>query len=251
MSRIRGLIASMVGLLVSAVAVPTSATIVTFGFEGPVAAPGGDTYIRGQITYDSDTAGRVDLGTNNPIRQFDRGDALVYDGAVRSISFATENISRSYDFGDARVLNDFEPCVHLRNDSCIQWGTEPDELRFYLDYEDPLQEFVIVGRDQTLLSSGALPDRIPTEGLERVELYWQEISADGGSLLSIVGNSLRIVPAAIPEPGTVGLLIVALLGFGTGPWLRQTRSESNGSDEHRRWPERRVMIRRAACELRG
>lgn len=208
MRRACRIIASILGLLFSAMAGPSSATIVTFGFEGPVGTSPRSlgTYIRGQITYDTDTA------SQNEASPGEHGDALRYEGAVLSITFATENISRRYDFGTVQLWNDY--------------ASDPDWIRFIVDWEDPLQELVITGRDRNFLASGALPEHIPTEGIERVDLFWNETSDD--EVFELVSNSLRIIPAAIPEPDSVGLFIAALLGFGTGCWLRQTRSQIEG-----------------------
>ena len=194
MRRILGTVSLTLGLLTYLVAGPATATIVTFGFEGPVTirfaeSPAIDSFIRGEIAYDTRTPGR------------DYGGTWFYQDAIVSMRFSTESVTRSYEFGD----------IGVQNSTSLDPGLDPDWIRFLLDFEDPLQEIYIYGTDQGYLSSQELPDPLPTNGIDRVYMNWVE--GFDGDYFEISSNSLRIIPAAIPEPGSVGLLIASLLSI--------------------------------------
>ena len=194
------------------------ATLVSFEFEGPATSVAEGTYVTGKVTYDT-TAPRIDI--RGP---FDIGDSFLYTGAITSFSFMTETVSGAYSGGDIQLWNDYERCLHVTSTGCLNYQTELERLHFQIDdFADVISSsvsLILLGEDQSFLSSGNLPEMVPTEGYFRTDFFWEYVSVDEDLL--IASNDIQVIPQAIPEPGKLLLLCIGLLALCISSWLRST-----------------------------
>lgn len=186
----------------------TWATIISFEFEGPVLSTPENlgTFVTGKVTYDT-MAPRIDGGGI-----FDKGDRFLYVGAITSFEFMTETVSGAYSGGNIQLWNDYESCLHVTSTGCLNYLEELDRLVFSVDdFADvgfSNVSIYLIGEDQSFLSSGDLPEKVPTEGYFRNYFTWTYIHGDED--LTIRGD-IQIPSQTVPEPNTLLLILVGLI----------------------------------------
>lgn len=200
----KNLIASLTALFLVFLSTACTAALVSFEFEGPVNGEG--TFVTGSITYDTTSP------VNDIASPWDLGDRLLYTSAIVSFSFTTENVARSYDTGVIQLWNDYDRCVAYTSAECLLYKEETDKLFFEVN-PSPTESALLIflGTDQSLLSSGSLPESVPTEGLWRIDFFWDDFS-DGGDL-SIASNNITLI-SEVPVPTTLALIGLGLVGIG-------------------------------------
>ena len=173
------------------------AKLVTIEFEGPVTAgfyadPASvtESFLTGKVTYESNTQGSDIRGP------FDRGDRNFFPGAVVSLSFSSPEFSRSYSGSGIQLFNDYQPCTGRSQGRCIQYGEpERDRLHFIENATEDHAEFIIIGKDQSLLSSGDLPVAFSFQDVSRVDFFWD-------STIGFVGsNDIRLTSVSVSAQG--------------------------------------------------
>jgi len=196
------------------------ATLMSFEFEGPVLSTPETlgTFVTGEVTYNT-MSPRIDV--RGP---YDKGDRYLYTGAITSFLFQTETISGAYSGGDIQLWNDYVMCLTVTSTGCLNYQEETDRLYFNVrDFADVGSSgtFIILsGEDQSFLSSGDLPERVPTEGYERQTFTWYYVHGDEDLTVS---GGIQITSQTVPEPNTLFLIMSGLLILGISTWVRTNR----------------------------
>lgn len=196
---------------------PAQAAQVTFNFAGPVSSIvnsiSSDDFLTGSVTFNTETMPRDirDVG--------DTGERLLYPGAISDLTFSAGVVTESFQSGDIQVWNDYQMCIARRGNQCLQTQSERERLYFISDSSESRVQFIILGLEdnQELLTSGSLPTTLPLESnIFRVDFFWERFDA----LASIASNNIQLVRQPVPEPGTLGGTVFAVI---MGYWLTRKR----------------------------